>query len=454
MDLLSLAKEELIRMIYLQQDTIKALEAQIIELRARLNSKDNQQDKKTIPPFFKPSVKTKNKQEKKKRSENYARKRDIPTNTVFHSFELCPSCGSKNLGTPSVCYRRQIIDIPISSKIITENVVFKRLCFSCGKRSFPKPNLSTHTLGKRRIGINLMALIALMRQEEDMTLPKIQNHLKTFYDLCLSEGELVSLLHQTASFGEKEYEEIKKHIRAASVVYADETGHRENGKNGYTWSFSNKTDQLLLYRKSRASIIVREVLGEDGSDFNGVLVSDFYSSYNEHKGFHQRCWVHYLGDLDELCQTYPDDLLVKKWAEDIRKLYEKAVSYTGPPGIITKPYIKEQIREHKEQEFKEELTRICRPYIFKESKVSALAARGLKYVSELFTFVRFEGVNSHNNAAEQAVRKSVIQRKISGGTRSPKGSHTREILGSLFGTWKLRNLNPFEQTKLLPEFPN
>ena len=71
MDLLSLAKEELIRMIYLQQDTIKALEAQIIELRARLNSKDNQQDKKTIPPFFKPSVKTKNKQEKKKRSVNF-----------------------------------------------------------------------------------------------------------------------------------------------------------------------------------------------------------------------------------------------------------------------------------------------------------------------------------------------------------------------------------------------
>ena len=43
------------------------------------------------------------------------------------------------------------------------------------------------------------------------------------------------------------------------------------------------------------------------------------------------------------------------------------------------------------------------------------------------------------------VRPLVIARKISGGTRSPKGSATRMGLASLFGTWIAQGLNPFTQ---------
>jgi hypothetical protein len=38
-----------------------------------------------------------------------------------------------------------------------------------------------------------------------------------------------------------------------------------------------------------------------------------------------------------------------------------------------------------------------------------------------------------------------IEEKVSGGTRSPKGSHTRMSLASLFGTSIARHLNPFHQ---------
>jgi len=40
-----------------------------------------------------------------------------------------------------------------------------------------------------------------------------------------------------------------------------------------------------------------------------------------------------------------------------------------------------------------------------------------------------------DNLAERSLRPSVIARKISGGTRSPKGSATRMGLMSLLGTW-------------------
>jgi transposase len=68
----------------------------------------------------------------------------------------------------------------------------------------------------------------------------------------------------------------------------------------------------------------------------------------------------------------------------------------------------------------------------------------VSYGEEL-TFVAVPGVPAHNNLAERSVRPLVIARKISVGTRSPKGSETRMGLASLFGTWMAQGLNPFQQ---------
>jgi hypothetical protein len=53
-------------------------------------------------------------------------------------------------------------------------------------------------------------------------------------------------------------------------------------------------------------------------------------------------------------------------------------------------------------------------------------------------------VPSENNAAERTFRPMVIARKICGGTRSAKGSHTKTTLLSLFATWRLRGINPLD----------
>jgi hypothetical protein len=56
------------------------------------------------------------------------------------------------------------------------------------------------------------------------------------------------------------------------------------------------------------------------------------------------------------------------------------------------------------------------------------------FMDELFTFVEYPGCPSENNAAERAIRPAVIARKVSGGTRSERGSRTKSILMSVFGT--------------------
>jgi transposase len=59
-------------------------------------------------------------------------------------------------------------------------------------------------------------------------------------------------------------------------------------------------------------------------------------------------------------------------------------------------------------------------------------------------FVADARVPSDNNAAERSVRQLVVSRKISGGTRSERGSETKSILASLFGTWNLQRLDFYQ----------
>jgi len=122
------------------------------------------------------------KKSRKTRSQAFVRLKDTPTTTVFHSHEECPKCDGV-LGKPSVCYSRQIIDIPILPASITEHVIFKRYCPSCKERFYSHPDLTSAVISSHRIGINLMALISTMKEELRLPIEKIKDHLKVFYHL-------------------------------------------------------------------------------------------------------------------------------------------------------------------------------------------------------------------------------------------------------------------------------
>lgn len=449
MDFLAAPRGELIKLIYELLGENQALRTQIAELKAHLDH-PGPSPKQSLPPFVKPNISKKSKGIRKQREKGFARILDRPTQQVFHAYDTCPACHGP-LGKPSVAYSRQIIDVPLPAVQITEHVVFKRWCFNCGRRVYPKVNLSTVVVGRQRLGVNLMALVNTLREQFLQPLNKIQQYLAIVYNLKLSEGALVRLLETCATYGKPLYGLIKEKIRQSQVVYADETGGRENGRNGYHWNFSNEKYQLLLYRKSRSKQVVREVLGdgEENTAFEGVLVTDFYASYNEYLGFHQRCWVHLLRDIDNLKKQYNGrHPPLNHWAKKVKSIYEEAKAYPGPSPQLPLG-IQAQERINKETYFKEKLKSVCEKYVVREVPMSTLSSRVMTFLPELFTFVRFGGIDDNNNRAERALRHTVVARKISGGTRSAKGSETKSILVSLFGTWRLQGLNPLEQCRLL-----
>lgn len=369
---------------------------------------------------------------------------DTPTTRVIHSLDRCPDCNGR-LGKPVVSSTRQVIDIPVAPVEVTEHILYKRWCFRCKKQMKPVVELSSVVVGKQRIGIRLMSLVTVLREACRQPVAIIQRYLLLLHGLSVSRGELVALLRQTADRGYPRYASFEQTIRGSPHVHGDETGGRENGRNGYWWSFNTKDIHYLCYRHSRGKQVVEEVLGDT---FDGVLSSDFYAAYNTYAGFHQRCWVHYLRDIHTLTEEYPKDRNLTRWATRVHALYEAAKAYQGPDASLPEGK-KQQERMTHQRIFEDKLRALCTPWVGTNTPMSILSARAITFLQELFVFIRFPHIPADNNAAERALRHLVISRKISGGTRSPRGSQTKAILSSLFGTWRLQNKNPFQECQLL-----
>lgn len=447
-DLLTAPRGELIKLIYELTERIEILESELARVKAEKGQKDNDYSQTKTPSFVKPNKKQKKKTVRKKRNRVYVRKKETPTEQIFHAPDSCPYCGNEVLGKPSVAYTHQIIDIPVVSYTVTEHVVCRRWCLKCHKQVMPDVDFSKVSLGKKRIGINLAATITTMRDRLRLPLAAIQKYLKLFHRLDLSEGEIVKILDTAAKRGKPEYDSLLDKVRNADSVHADETGGRENGANGYFWSFSTDNIHYLMYRKSRGKQVVEEIVGAESEKFNGVLTTDFYAAYNTYSGFHQRCWVHFLRDIHELKQEYKKHPPLNIWARRIKQIYEKAKVYKGPdPNLPIGLQTEERLQ--KQREFEEELKRVCMPFVKTDTPMAILCARAITYLQELFVFIRFPNIKSDNNPAERIIRHTVVARKISGGTKSSKGSETKTILTSLFDTWQLQGLNPLNQCRLL-----
>lgn len=447
-DLLTAPRGELIKLIYELTEKIEILESELARVKAEKNQKDNDTPQTKIPSWIKPNKKQKRKSIRKKRDLAYTRKKEAPTEQIFHAAESCSNCGDILLGKPTVAYTHQVIDIPVASYIVTEHVICRRWCLKCKKLVMPIVDLSSSVIGKKRIGVNLAAAITTMRDRLRLPLGIIKTYLKMFHGLSLSEGEIVDILDSSADKGKLMYEGLLLQVRESQSVHADETGGRENGINGYFWSFSTDKIHYLMYRKSRGKTVVEEIVGKDSEKFNGVLTTDFYAAYNTYSGFHQRCWVHFLRDIHELKEEYKKHPPLNKWAKSVKELYEEGKAYKGPdPNLPIALQTQERI--DKQREFEQKLKRICMPYVKRDVPMSTLCARALTFLQELFVFIRFPNVISDNNPAERIIRHTVVARKISGGTKTPKGSQTKAILASLFDTWQMQNLNPFQQCRLL-----
>ena len=191
----------------------------------------------------------------KPRRHGFSRQRMTPTRRVEHALDSCPECGT-GLAGGWAQRTREVIDLPAVPAQVTEHVFIARICPLCEQRRIPRADVA---LGKQRLGINLVSLIAALREEARLPYRTIQWYLQTVHQLSLSVGTLVGVIHRVARQAQGELGSIRERIRGSPVVHADETGCRENGANGYVWTFSTPAERYFL-RRGRNKEVVDEAL--------------------------------------------------------------------------------------------------------------------------------------------------------------------------------------------------
>jgi transposase len=404
-----------------------------------------QQGRTGPPPFVKANrpAPTEPKPPRRKRApeHNHGRCRETPTQIVQHALERCPECAYQLRGE-SIDYTRQVIEIPPPPPVeVIEHQVIKRYCPHCQKWRSPKLDLTGQVLGQGRLGVRLISLIAYLRSTLRVPVRLVLLYLASVHGVRLSAGEIVEVLHHMRRATAGTVTALKEEARASPVLHADETGWRENGRNGYIWGFSTPGENAIRYytrEVSRGHEVVVQMLG---STFSGHLVTDFYGAYNVYAGKHQRCWTHLLRDLHELKETYALQTPVVAWAKAVRTVYDAAQTWCATDQVRT--------REDREREYVRLVERVRKLGLVyakkKKHPCQALAKRLLRHEDELFQFVLVPGLSANNNLAERSMRPLVVIRKISGGSRGKEGTKTRMALATLFGTWQARDLNPFEE---------
>ena len=229
-DLRTADRDTLIAIIMRQQAIIDQLEKRVAQLEGRAKSSGNRR-----MPGLKPKADqkpTQPRKPRKSRPHGFARTRMTPTQRVEHVLEQCPDCGTQ-LSGGSTHHTREVIELPQVPVQVTEHAYIARTCPGCRRRCVPPAQLEGVVLGQQRLGINLLSLIAALREEARLPFRVIQWYLDTVHGLRLSVGAIVSATQRVAQMAQGVMARIREQIRGSPVVHADETGWREDGHNGY-----------------------------------------------------------------------------------------------------------------------------------------------------------------------------------------------------------------------------
>lgn len=347
--------------------------------------------------------------------------------------EQCDICGrdlseQSALQTENVRVVEDIPPIPESTQVIQVRLE-KKYCTQCSHVVTASTDIA---LPGTDIGLNTTIRSIYLWVTSCLPYTRISVYLKDFFGQVISTAGLAGHIIGVAKIMKSVYQEILEDVQSSRVLHADETGWRVNGKLWWLWAFGNADAAFYTIDNSRGSDVVKKILGEL---FGGVLVIDGWRAYLFLLCDKQSCMAHLLRKIREFHKAFPNlgtifrfyirfrkilrdgerlqlqrkQLSVSVFQRRLGKLHsrlDELLKWPNPNGIL-----KDIIDK----------TRRQRPYIL--------------------TFVVYDGVPCHNNMAESIIRKGVMKRKVSFGSKSQEGAESYAIILSIYTTCQLRKIS-------------
>lgn len=350
------------------------------------------------------------------------RKREDGKPYEIHASE-CPRCHSKDFEV-SGKKKQQIEEYP--QEISTEAIDVSRDICHCRNCNFSFLARDGKTPVQGKFGINIMVLIIFLKFIVRGVLRKTTCFLEASFAFKLAPASVKAIIERAASAGAKEYLELQQKIRNARLLYIDETSFSVLGKNWWVWVFRSDTDLLLVIRNSRGNKVLEEILGKN---YSGTVICDCWRAYDFlSNATIQRCWAHLLRKSKEL-----DSIAGKHFHKKLHALFDEIIKFNSNEKTAEQ-------RIKKYAQMTKRLQQLTKQYS-KHKKCNAVVKYINFHIENWFTCIKIAGIQPTNNFAEQAIRETVLVRKIIGAFRSINGTKTYETLASLIATWQLQKLD-------------
>jgi hypothetical protein len=187
-------------------------------------------------------------------------------------------------------------------------------------------------------------------------------------------------------------------------IHVDETRLSIHGKDQYAWVLTDGRHVVLRLTVTRETTMIRELL----SNYEGVLVTDFYAGYDGVACRQQKCLVHLIRDLNDDLWSSPFDVEFEGFVLAVRDLLVPMLGAVR--SGISKARRLAKFLPDVEDFYTCQITGAS----YKSEVTQKYQARFERYRDSLFTFLSLDGIPWNNNMAERGIRHLAVQRKISG----------------------------------------
>lgn len=344
----------------------------------------------------------------------------------FHICKLdkCPCCGSSELvdqGEPLVL---QQVELPEAKAIATQFDCTKYRCYSCGETAFAE--LPTG-VPNSAFGPRLMAFLATLTGVFHLAKRDAMQLVRDLYGITISEGSIVNVEERVSNALSEVYERIHQHVmKSVLPKHFDETSWRNSGKNHWVWVASTSNATCFSIEASRSKEAFQLFAGFLGQ---APVVTDRYSAYSGIERPHQYCLAHLIRDFRKFAERDGLDGEIGQILEkDLREICKTQRDFRE--GRLTQRSRDARFR-HKKRRLSEGL---IDGLANGSQELSSLCDRLWDDMEKLWTFSKYTDVDPTNNLAERDLRKLVLWRKKSYGTRSSRGQRFVERISTIAET--------------------
>lgn len=346
------------------------------------------------------------------------------TETRALVLETCPRCAAP-VSAPVSAYTRTIEDIVLNpQRSVVQWEIARHWCRRCRQLVH---GTVPGVLQKTRLGPNVLTYVVIAKYRLNLPYGKIVDSLQLCFGLSVSEGEIATLLDRASRLVGPVWAQITEAVKAGNAVHCDETGWFINGEKVWAWAFATEDAVLYEIADSRGRHVAAEALGPD---FSGTRITDGLAVYATLPGTHQLCWAHLTREAREMAERDPEDTERQELQRALSAIYADLRAVARPESWS--PRDAARVRRRCERTIARLLA-----HSWQEPGCRQLVERLRRFRGALFTCLTADGIPPDNNHAERVLRKLVVQRKISGGSRSPVHAEAHARLMSVLETFRL-----------------